>query len=116
MILGLDHFGIIQTAERDIDFSRKIVKLARQWGPAGGAKAPRALGGGSEPCRLTSKEPEAGFGHAEPGDEGSPTCASTNRTVAIGFMKGQLLRLVANNSTKTPTLQHTLAPFKLNIL
>jgi hypothetical protein len=116
MILRQHRFGLIQTAERDIDFSRKLVKLARQRRPAGGAKAPRALGGGPEPPWLTSKEPETGFGHAEPGDEGSPTCAPANRTVAIGFMKGHLLRLVANGPTKTPTLHHTLVPFKLNIL
>lgn len=116
MILGLRRFGIIQTAKRDIDFCRKLVKLARQGCPAEGAKAPRALGGGSELRWLTSKEPETGFGHTEPGDEGSPTCAPANRTVAIGFMKGHLLRLVANGSTKTPTLHHTLIPFKLNIL
>src|SRR5262249_60354667 len=116
MIFGQHRFGIIQTAERDIGFFRKIVKLARQGCPAGGAKAPHALGGGSEPPWLTSKEPETGFGHAEPGDEGSPTCASANRTVAIGVMKRGSFRLVANGPTKTPTLHHISVPFKLNIL
>jgi hypothetical protein len=116
MILRQHRFGIIQTAERDIDFSRKIVELERQGCPAGGAKAPRGLGRRPEPLWLTGKEPETGFRYAEPRDEGSPTRASANRTVAIGFMKGQVFRSVANGPTKTPTLHHIPVPLNLENL
>jgi hypothetical protein len=112
MILRQHRFGIIQTADGDIDFFRKIVMLERQRCPARGAKAPRGLRRRSEPRWLTGKDPETSFGHAEPRDEGSPTRAAANRTVAIGFMKGQIVRLVANGLTKTPTLHHTRIPPK----
>ena len=113
MIFGQPRFGIIQTTKCDIDFFRKLVKLTRQWCPARGAKTARALGRGSKPPRLTRQEPETDFGHAEPSDEGGSAGASTNRTVAIGFMKRGAFRLVADGPTKTPTVHHTLIPFKL---
>jgi hypothetical protein len=112
MSLRQHRFGIIQTADRNIDFFRKIVMLERQRCPARGAKAPRGLTRRSESRWLTGKDPETGFGHTEPGDEGSPTRAAANRTVAIGFMKGQIVRLVANGPTKTPTLHHSRIPQK----
>ena len=112
MILRQHRFGFIQTADRDIDFFRKIVMLERQRCPARGAKASRGLTRRSEPRWLTGKDPETSFGHAEPGNEGSPARVAANRTVAIGFMKGQIVRLVANGPTKTPTLHHTRIPQK----
>src|SRR5262245_43032323 len=106
MIFGQHRFGIIQTTKRHVDFFGIIVKLARQGRAAGRAKVPRAPGGGSKPRRLTRQEPETGFEHTEPDDEGSPAGPSANRTVAIGFMKKSSCRLVANGPTKTPALHH----------
>jgi adenine-specific DNA methylase len=68
-----------------------------------------------KPRRRPREESETGFRHAEPSDKGSPARASANRTMAIGFMERRLVRLVADSSTKTPTVHHTSIPFTFTL-
>jgi hypothetical protein len=82
--------------------------LEGQLGAAPWTETPRALGSGSKPGRLTADEAELGSRHAEPRDERRASGSTTDRTMAVCFVKGSACCLITDPSAKASALEHSI--------
>jgi hypothetical protein len=98
---------VIKATCRDIDLIWEVLVLEGQLRAALQAETPRALHRRPKPRSLTANEPELRSRHAEPRDERRASGSTTDRAMAVCFMKCRARCLITNPPTKASALQHS---------
>jgi hypothetical protein len=108
VVLGRELVWSIKATRRDVDLVLEVLVLESQLRAALRTETPRAFYGGPEPRGLTTDDSELRASHAEPRDQGSASGSTTDRTMAVRFVKGSARCLVTDPSAKTSALEHSI--------
>jgi hypothetical protein len=106
VVLGREPVWGVEATSRNVDFVQEVFVLESQLRAALWTETPRALSSRSKPGKLTADESEMGSRHAEPRDERRARGSTTDRTVAVCFVKGIACCLITDPSAKASSLEH----------
>jgi hypothetical protein len=99
----------IKAARRDVDFVQEVFVLKGQLRAALRTETARAFRRRPKAGGLTGGEPELRPRHTEPCDERSASRSTTDRAMAVCFMKGRTRCLITDSPAKASALQHCIS-------
>jgi hypothetical protein len=104
LIFGAHAFGVVQAADRDVDFVREVVGLEGELGAALGAERARPSARRLEAGRFAGREAKLGAFEAEPRHRCGTGGAATDRAVAARLVEWCAGGLVADLAAEAAAL------------